>query len=60
MTIISKNNDLSKNIPPRAVTIETIGENNEGQRIDNYLIKYFKSVPKSHIYQLVRSGQVRE
>lgn len=59
MTIISKNNDLSKNIPPRVVTIETIGENNEGQRIDNYLIKYFKSVPKSHIYQLVRSGQVR-
>ena len=30
-----------------------------GQRIDNFLIKRLKAVPKSHIYQLLRSGQVR-
>nr|WP_244073707.1 RluA family pseudouridine synthase [Nitrosomonas sp. PY1] len=29
------------------------------QRIDNFLFKRFKNVPKSHIYQLMRSGQVR-
>jgi len=30
-----------------------------GQRIDNYLVRELKGVPKSHIYRLLRSGQVR-
>ena len=30
-----------------------------GQRLDNFLIKKLKSLPKSLIYKLVRSGQVR-
>ena len=30
-----------------------------GQRIDNYLIKRAPGVPKSHVYKLIRSGQVR-
>jgi 23S rRNA pseudouridine955/2504/2580 synthase len=30
-----------------------------GQRLDNFLIRLSKGVPKSHIYQVVRSGQVR-
>ncbi len=38
---------------------EIIGEDSKGQRIDNFLIKRLKNVPKSHIYQLLRSGQVR-
>ena len=29
------------------------------QRIDNFLFRQLKNVPKSHIYQLIRSGQVR-
>lgn len=29
------------------------------QRIDNFLLKRLKNVPKSHVYQLLRSGQVR-
>lgn len=29
------------------------------QRLDNFLIRQLKGVPKSHIYQLIRSGQVR-
>ncbi len=36
-----------------------MGEDGNGQRIDNFLIKRLKGVPKSHIYQLLRSGQVR-
>ncbi len=36
-----------------------IKEDENDQRIDNFLFKHFKSVPKSHIYQLLRSGQVR-
>src|SRR5215813_4911909 len=30
-----------------------------GQRIDNYLTKHLKGVPKSHIYRILRSGEVR-
>jgi len=31
----------------------------EGQRLDNYLIRVLKGVPKSHIYRLIRGGEVR-
>ncbi|MEQ1719668.1 MAG: RluA family pseudouridine synthase [Nitrosomonas sp.] len=36
-----------------------IADEEYDQRIDNFLFKRFKSVPKSHIYQLLRSGQIR-
>jgi 23S rRNA pseudouridine955/2504/2580 synthase len=36
-----------------------VGEDGEGQRIDNYLHKALKGVPKSHIYRILRSGEVR-
>ncbi len=37
----------------------SISETQSGQRIDNFLLKHLKGVPKSHIYRLLRSGQVR-
>ncbi|SFC84208.1 RluA family pseudouridine synthase [Massilia yuzhufengensis] len=37
----------------------TIGEEEAGQRIDNYLLRVCKGVPKSHIYRILRSGEVR-
>ena len=37
----------------------TVSEAQAGQRIDNFLLKHLKGVPKSHIYRLLRSGQVR-
>lgn len=33
--------------------------NEEGQRLDNYLMRVLKGVPKSHIYRIIRSGEVR-
>lgn len=36
-----------------------ITEDEEGQRLDNYLLKVLKGVPKSHIYRIIRSGEVR-
>jgi 23S rRNA pseudouridine955/2504/2580 synthase len=33
--------------------------NEDGQRIDNFLLKQLPGVPKSHVYRLLRSGQVR-
>lgn len=38
--------------------VEISGED-EGQRLDNYLIRILKGVPKSHIYRIIRSGEVR-
>lgn len=34
-------------------------ESAEGQRLDNYLARVCKGVPKSHLYRLIRRGQVR-
>jgi len=41
------------------VQMLTISEEDVGQRIDNFLLKICKGVPKSHVYQILRSGQVR-
>ncbi len=37
----------------------TIAEDRDGQRIDNFLLGYLKGAPRSLIYKLLRSGQVR-
>src|SRR5215211_5405336 len=36
-----------------------VGEEGEAQRVDNYLTRLLKGVPKSHIYRILRSGEVR-
>lgn len=41
-----------------SVTWVEIDEGSEGQRIDNFLFKHLKGVPKSHIYRILR-GEVR-
>ncbi|HEY0063493.1 MAG TPA: RluA family pseudouridine synthase [Telluria sp.] len=45
-------------VQPQA-TFVTIAEDDAGQRIDNYLLRICKGVPKSHIYRILRSGEVR-
>ena len=37
----------------------TVDENSDGQRLDNFLIRQLKGVPKTHIYRIIRSGEVR-
>ncbi|QSI79250.1 MULTISPECIES: RluA family pseudouridine synthase [Niveibacterium] len=44
---------------PPAVQRVLIDENDAGQRIDNFLIRVCKGVPKSLIYRILRSGEVR-
>ena len=41
------------------VTYTEIGPEQEGQRLDNFLIRHLKGVPKSRIYNLLRKGEVR-
>jgi 23S rRNA pseudouridine955/2504/2580 synthase len=48
-----------KELSKDSATWHDIGENVADQRIDNYLTRLLKGVPKSHIYQILRSGQVR-
>jgi 23S rRNA pseudouridine955/2504/2580 synthase len=49
MAEVSKNN----------VTLALVSAENEGQRLDNYLLRVCKGVPKSHVYRIIRSGEVR-
>ena len=36
-----------------------IDSGNSGQRLDNFLMSKIKNIPKSHVYKLIRTGQVR-
>ena len=47
------------NISKASVSTLTIDEGSEGQRIDNFLVRQLKGVPKSHLYRILRSGEVR-
>jgi 23S rRNA pseudouridine955/2504/2580 synthase len=42
-----------------AVSRLTIGDEAAGQRLDNYLFKLLKGVPKSRVYRMLREGEVR-
>lgn len=44
---------------PATVHLQTIGPEEAGQRLDNYLLRWAKGVPKSHVYRIIRSGEVR-
>jgi 23S rRNA pseudouridine955/2504/2580 synthase len=35
------------------------GEGDAGQRLDNFLIRVLKGVPRTHVYRLLRKGEVR-
>ena len=37
----------------------TVDAESAGQRLDNYLIRQLKGVPKTHVYRIIRSGEVR-
>jgi 23S rRNA pseudouridine955/2504/2580 synthase len=47
------------NLSKASVSMLTIDEGGVGQRIDNFLCKTLKGVPKSHLYRILRSGEVR-
>lgn len=47
--------DLSK---PQVTWLE-VGEDGDAQRVDNFLMRRLKGVPKSHVYRVLRSGEVR-
>ena len=42
-----------------ASSLVTVDENSDGQRLDNFLMRQLKGVPKTHVYRIIRSGEVR-
>lgn len=51
--------DPDHNNPFASVRFQTVEEDFVGQRLDNYLLRILKGVPKSRIYRLLRKGEVR-
>jgi 23S rRNA pseudouridine955/2504/2580 synthase len=45
--------------PKSAVEMRSITADEAGQRIDNFLMRHFKTVPRSRVYRLLRKGEVR-
>ena len=51
--------DIDQNNPFASVTFHSVDEEYAGQRLDNFLMRLLKGVPKSRIYRLLRKGEVR-
>ena len=41
------------------LTLHSVSADEAGQRIDNFLMRHFKTVPRSRVYRLLRKGEVR-
>lgn len=44
---------------PPAVRQVRVDDHGDGQRLDNFLLRLLKGVPKTHVYRLIRGGEVR-
>ena len=51
--------DRALQAPPAAVRMVSVDAEDAGQRLDNFLIRQLKGVPKTHVYRIIRSGEVR-
>jgi 23S rRNA pseudouridine955/2504/2580 synthase len=54
-----KSNIKTESTPAVKAEFVTVDENSDGQRLDNFLIRQLKGVPKTHVYRIIRSGEVR-
>jgi len=45
--------------PKSPIVLHKVSEDESGQRIDNFLMRHFKTVPRSRVYRLLRKGEVR-
>ena len=51
--------NAAANAPGPQVRRLVVDEGSEGQRLDNFLLRILKGVPKTHVYRVIRSGEVR-
>jgi len=52
-------NDAAQAGAHAAIQFVTIDAESAGQRLDNFLFRHLKGVPKTHVYRIIRSGEVR-
>lgn len=45
-------------LPPKVQSLQ-VDDESAGQRLDNFLMRHLKGVPKTHVYRIIRSGEVR-
>lgn len=64
--IIGANQPVRATVPKAAIGTAKpssqrvlVDENSDGQRLDNFLMRTLKGVPKTHVYRIIRSGEVR-
>lgn len=52
---------MKKAVPPGSEGVRhvDVDASREGQRLDNFLLGQLKGVPKSHVYRILRRGEVR-
>ena len=52
---------IGANPPAERAEVKTllVDEEDAGQRLDNFLVRHLKGVPKTHVYRIIRSGEVR-
>ena len=52
---------IGGNPAPQLPQVKTVlvDEDSAGQRLDNFLMRHLKGVPKTHVYRIIRSGEVR-
>jgi 23S rRNA pseudouridine955/2504/2580 synthase len=50
---------IAARAPAPAVRHVAIDDAADGQRLDNFLLRLLKGVPKTHVYRLIRGGEVR-
>ena len=52
---------IGVNPAPQIPQVQTVlvDEDSAGQRLDNFLMRHLKGVPKTHVYRIIRSGEVR-
>ncbi len=52
---------IEGNPAPQVPQVKTVlvDQDSAGQRLDNFLMRHLKGVPKTHVYRIIRSGEVR-
>jgi 23S rRNA pseudouridine955/2504/2580 synthase len=59
ISVAAGSRQSSSSAAPEQARLVRVDEESAGQRLDNFLLRQLKGVPKTHIYRIIRSGEVR-
>ena len=55
----ARQSEAAAAIPAPKVSQVQVGERGDGQRLDNFLGRILSDVPRSHLFRVIRKGEVR-